>query len=260
MTATGTARANAAAIATLPTLAKALRLPTIAQLWQPLADEARSADWTHERYLTGLLEHELAERDSRRIARRLHEANLPPGKRLDTFDFALVPGIPKARILAFAANGDWIERGHNLLIFGPQGVGKTHLAAGLGAELVTHGYRVRCERVTELLQHLQAARRDLRLPDALAKLDRYDCLVLDDIGYARKDHHETDVLFELICERYERRSIILTSNQPFGQWETLFQDKAMTVAAIDRLVHHAEIIEITGESHRRREAMKRNTR
>jgi DNA replication protein DnaC len=260
MTATGTIRADAAAIAALPGLAKALRLPTIAHLWQPLADDARSADWTYERYLAGLLEHELAERDARRIARRLREANLPPGKRLDTFDFALVPGLAKARILALAAGGDWIERGNNLLIFGPQGVGKTHLAGGIGAELVARGHRVRCERVTELLQHLQAARRDLRLPDALARLDRYDCLVLDDIGYARKDHHETDVLFELICERYERRSIILTSNQPFGQWEALFQDKAMTVAAIDRLVHHAEIIEIAGESHRRREAMKRSKR
>jgi DNA replication protein DnaC len=244
-----------ATAAVLPNLLGSLRLPTMARLWQDLATTARANGWTAERYLAALCEQELQERDSRRIARRLQEANLPQGKRLDNFDFALVPSVSKPRIRELATGGDWIAQGHNLLIFGPHGVGKTHLAAGIGAELVAAGHRVRSERVTDLLQHLQAARRDLRLPDTLAKLDRYDCLILDDIGYARKDHHETDVLFELIAERYERRSLIVTSNQPFGQWEALFQDKAMTIAAIDRLVHHATIIEVTGESHRRREAM-----
>jgi DNA replication protein DnaC len=241
--------------AALPGLLKALGLPTITDLWRSLADTARSDGWTPERYLAALCEHELQGRDSRRIARRLQEANLPHGKRLDNFDYSLVPGVSKARIRELAGGGEWIANGHNLLIFGPHGVGKTHLASGIGAELVAAGHRVRCDRVTDILQLLQAAKRDLGLPAALARLDRFDCLILDDIGYARKDHHETDVLFELISERYERRSLIVTSNQPFGQWETLFQDKAMTVAAIDRLVHHATIIEISGESHRRREAL-----
>jgi DNA replication protein DnaC len=245
----------AATEAALPALLKALGLPTITDLWRSLAATAKADAWSPERYLAALCEHELQQRDTRRIARRLQEANLPHGKRLDSFDFSLVPGVSKARIRELASGGDWVANGHNLLIFGPHGVGKTHLAAGIGAELVAAGHRVRCERVTDLLQHLQAAKRDLTLPAALAKLDRFDCLILDDIGYARKDHHETDVLFELISERYERRSIIITSNQPFGQWETLFQDKAMTIAAIDRLVHHASIIEIAGESHRRRQAM-----
>ncbi len=246
--------------AALPALLKALGLPTITALWRNLAATARADGWTPERYLAALCEHELQQRDTRRIARHLQEANLPHGKRLDNFDFNLVPGVSKARIRELASGGDWIANGHNLLIFGPHGVGKTHLAAGIGAELIAAGHRVRCDRVTDLLQQLQAAKRDLTLPAALTKLDRFDCLILDDIGYARKDHHETDVLFELISERYERRSIIVTSNQPFGQWETLFQDKAMTIAAIDRLVHHATIIEITGESHRRREAMAKTKR
>jgi DNA replication protein DnaC len=245
----------AATEAALPALLTALRLPTIGDLWRSLAATAKAEAWSPERYLAALCEHELQQRDTRRISRHLQEANLPHGKRLDNFDFSLIPGVSKARIRELANGGDWIANGHNLLIFGPHGVGKTHLATGIGAELVAAGHRVRCERVTDLLQHLQAAKRDLALPAALAKLDRFDCLILDDIGYARKDHHETDVLFELISERYERRSIIVTSNQPFGQWETLFQDKAMTIAAIDRLVHHAAIIEIAGESHRRREAM-----
>jgi DNA replication protein DnaC len=243
--------------AVLPGLLRSLRLPTIAALWQGIAEQALQGGWSPTRFLAALCEQELAERDTRRIARRLQEANLPPGKRLDNLEFELLPTVSKPRILELSRGGEWIAQGHNILIFGPSGTGKTHLTSGILAALVAHGHRCRFERITDILQHLQAARRDLRLPDALAKLDRYDCLALDDLGYAKKDQHETDVLFELIAERYERRSLIITSNQPFGQWEALFQDKAMTVAAIDRLVHHATIIEISGDSYRRRQASAR---
>ena len=147
------------------------------------------------------------------------------------------------------------RQGGNLLIFGPSGTGKTHLAAAFGAALVDNGKRVLFTRTTDLVQKLQAARRDLALPGTLAKLDRFDVLVLDDLGYVRKDQAETNVLFELIAERYERRSLIATCNQPFSEWDQIFPDPAMTVAAIDRLVHHATILELNTESYRRRSAL-----
>jgi hypothetical protein len=142
----------------------------------------------------------------------------------------------------------------NILIFGPSGTGKTHVASAIGAGLVDHGYRVFFTRTTDLVQKLQAARRDLVLPATLAKLDKFDCIILDDLGYVRKDQAETAVLFELIAERYERKSLIITCNQPFSEWNQIFPDPAVTVAAIDRLVHHSTIIEINTESYRRRTA------
>jgi DNA replication protein DnaC len=137
------------------------------------------------------------------------------------------------------------------------GTGKTHAAAAIGAGLIDHGYRVLFTRTTDLVQKLQAARRDLALPATLAKLDKFDCLILDDLGYVRKDQAETSVLFELIAERYERRSLVITCNQPFSEWGQIFPDPAVTVAAIDRLVHHATILELNTESYRRRVAGKR---
>src|SRR5262249_37321105 len=147
--------------------------------------------------------------------------------------------------------------GSNILIFGPSGVGKTHLANAIGVELVNNEYRALFVRTTELIQKLQAAKQNLTLPAVLNKLDKYDCLILDDFGYVQKDHHETSVLFELIADRYERKSMIITCNQPFGEWDSIFQDKTMAVAAIDRLVHRSRIIQINAESYRKMNAMKK---
>ena len=180
---------------------------------------------------------------------------LPPDRTLETFDFAAAPSIRKAHIAALATGNAWIKPGANILIFGPSGTGKTHVAAAIGAGLIDHGYRVLFSRTTDLVQKLQAARRDLLLPASLAKLDKFDCLILDDLGYVRKDQAETAVLFELIAERYERKSLIITCNQPFSEWDKVFPDPAVTVAAIDRLVHHATILEINTESYRRRTAL-----
>ena len=157
----------------------------------------------------------------------------------------------------------WLEQGANLLVFGPPGVGKTHLIAGVGHALLERGKRVYFTRTTDLVQRLQAARRDLRLPAEIAKLDRFDLLLLDDFSYVRRDQTETTVLFELIAERYERKSIALTANQPFSEWHQVFPEPAMTVAAIDRLVHHATILELNVESYRRKaaeQAKQRNTK
>ena len=240
--------------AKLPLMLAELRMPTIGRLWQEMGERADREGWGAARFLAALCEHELAERATRRIARHLAEAGLPPGKTLETFDFAAAPSIRKAHIAALTQGDAWIEQGANILIFGPSGTGKTHVAAAIGAGLIDNGYRVLFTRTTDLVQKLQAARRDLSLPATLAKLDKFDCLILDDLGYVRKDQAETTVLFELIAERYERRSLVITCNQPFGEWGQIFPDHAVTVAAIDRLVHHATILELNTESYRRRAA------
>lgn len=164
--------------------------------------------------------------------------------------------ISKAQVMALAAGDAWIEKGANLLFFGGPG-GKSHLAAALGLALIENGWRVLFTRTTDLVQKLQMARRDLALEGAIAKLDKYHLLILDDIAYASKDQAETSVLFELISARYERRSLLITANQPFAAWNQIFPDQAMTLAAVDRLVHHATIFEMNVESYRRRAALQK---
>ena len=241
--------------AKLPVMLTTLRLPTISRIWQEFGGRADREGWGSARFLAALCEHELADRQARRIARHMAESGLPQGKSFATFDFAAVPTIRKAHVMALAEGDAWLEQGANILLFGPSGTGKSHLAAALGTALVDAGRRVLFTRTTDLVQKLQAARRDLTLPAMLAKLDRFDCLVLDDLGYVRKDQAETTVLFELIAERYERKSLITTCNQPFSAWNEIFPDPAMTVAAIDRLVHHATVLELNTESYPRRAAL-----
>src|SRR5205807_10272775 len=202
-------------------------------------------------------EHEIAERSRRRLERHLAEARLPPGKTLDAFDFEAVPVISKAQVMALAAGDAWLNNGANLLLFGPPGGGKSHLAAALGFALVENGWRVLFTRTTDLVQRLQIARRELALESAIARLDKYHLLILVDLAYVTKDQAETSVLFELVGARYEQRSMLITANQPFGEWNKVFPDPAMTLAAIDRLVHHATIVEMNVESYRRRTALDR---
>lgn len=239
----------------LPAMLTALRLPSIHRHWPALAERADKEGWPAGRFLAALAELELAERETRRIRRHLIESQLPGGKTLATFDFKALPGVPRARVEALAA-GDWIETGANLIAIGNSGAGKTHLLCAVGHALVEAGRRV-LYTTTDLVQKLQAARRDLALEAALAKLDRFDLIILDDISYARKDQAETSVLFELIARRYETRSLAIAANQPFSAWDRVFPDQAVTVAAIDRLVHHATIIEMNSDSYRRRAAADR---
>ncbi len=246
--------------ARLPLLLAELRLPAIARLWMEITERSDREGWPGARLLAALAELEVAERARRRIERHLNEAHLPPGKTLDTFDFTHVPMLSRARVTAMAAGDAWLDQGSNVLLFGPPGSGKTHISAALSRALVENGYRVLFTRTTDIVQRLQAARQDLALEAAIAKLDRYDLLVLDDLSYARRDQAETSVLFELISKRYERRSLLITANQPFGEWNKIFPDPAMTVAAVDRLVHHATILEMNVESYRQRSATKRKGR
>jgi DNA replication protein DnaC len=234
-----------------------LRLPAIKLVWPDLAARADKEAWPAARFLAALAEHELAERAHRRIQRHLDEARLPPGKTLDSFDFNAVPMLSKAQVTALAAGDSWLNKGANLLAFGPPGTGKSHLAAALGLALVENGCRVLFTRTTDLVQKLQLARRDLQLEAAIARLDKYHLLILDDLAYVTKDQAETSVIFELIAARYERRSIFITANQPFAEWHRIFPDQVMTLAAVDRLVHHATIFEMNVESYRRRIAIER---
>lgn len=232
-----------------------LRLPTIGRLWSAFAERSDRESWPAGRFLGALLEHELAERAKRRLERHRLESQLDPTKTLASFDFAEVPMLSKAHVMALASGDAWLEKGATILIFGPPGVGKTHVGCGLGHALIDAGYRVLYMRTSELVQRLQAARQNLQLPQALAKLDRYDLLILDDLSYVRKDQAETSVLFELIAERYERRSILITANQPFSGWDNVFPDPGMTLAAVDRLVHHSTIFELNKvESYRGKQA------
>ena len=231
-----------------------LRLPTIKRLAGALCTQSDTEGWPAHRLLESLLEHEINERELRRIDRHRTESNLSPDKRLSSFDFTAVPSVSKAQVMALAEGTEWIDRGANVLLFGPPGVGKSHLVSALGHALIDAGRRVLATRCSDLVQRLQAARRDLRLPQELAKLDRFDLLILDDLSYVRRDHAETSVLFELISERYERKSLAITANTPFSQWGEVFVEPAMTLAAVDRLVHHSIILEMNVESYRRRAA------
>ncbi len=235
--------------ASLAMLLRALKLPTVKRHVEEVAQQAERDGWTFERYLHHLVELEVAERRRRRIARHLKESQLPADKTLATLVRARLP-TKVAKMLPSLCEGGFVERGDNVLAFGLPGRGKTHLACAIGHELIQRGHRVLFVATFALVQRLLAAKRDLRLEDELALLDGVDAVILDDIGYVQQSRDEMEVLFTFLAERYERRSVILTSNLVFSEWDRIFKDPMTTAAAIDRLVHHATILEMTGSSGR----------
>jgi len=238
--------------ATLPVLLRQLRLPTMAACYEEISTRAEAKGWCVGETLATLCEYELAERSRRRLQRHLTEARLPAGKTLERFEFDAIAGADRLQLSRLAGQADWVESAHNLLLFGPSGVGKSHLAAAIGHALIELGLRVRFYAASALVQELQSAKQALRLADALTKLDKYRLLIIDDIGYVKRTEAETSVLFELIAHRYEAGSLMITANQPFSAWDSIFPDDMMAVAAIDRLVHHAHVVELNGESYRKR--------
>ena len=235
-----------------------LRLPSITSSWQTLAQRADTEGWPAARFLFSLAELELTDRVNRRIERHIRAAKLIPGKTLDGFDFDAIPTLSKPRVLAFASEDSWVRHADNLLLFGPSGVGKSHLASAIGLSLVESSLKVLFTRTSCLVQKLQAAERNLELEAMIARLDKFHLLILDDFTHIGRDQAQSSVLFELISHRYELRSILITANQPIHNWEQIFPDKATAVAVADRLVHHGSFLELKGQSYRYRTAMERH--
>lgn len=241
--------------ASLPLMLKQLKLAAMVQQWNTLGKKAIKEQWSPQQYLSELCHVELTTRDDRRLQRLLKDAKLPVGKNLSNFDFSLVEGVNKHLIADLINQPSWLKLGGNILLFGASGLGKTHIASSIGYGLIEQGHKVKFIAASAIVQQLQQAKQHLRLQDELLKLDKYSLLIVDDVGYVRKTEQETSVLFELIAHRYERHSMIITSNKSFDQWDELFDDSTMTIAAIDRLVHHATIIHCEGESYRRKTAL-----
>lgn len=246
-------------IQSLPILLKELRLSAIAKEWGVMAQKAVSQEWEPELFLAELCELEANHRHESRLKRLLKESKLPVGKQLHQYKFNEVEGVTSLQIKQKVNQIDWLRQGHNILLFGASGLGKTHLACAIGYSLLEKSVRVKFSTSTAIVQELQRAKETLGLNDTLRKLDKYELLILDDIGYVKKTDSESQVLFELIAHRYERGSLLITSNQAFSEWDSIFGDNMMTVAAIDRLVHHSDIYQIRGESYRKKQAMKQNS-
>ena len=233
---------------------RSLMLMTTAREHEEIMVRAEEQNWGYRRFLGYLVENELNERLRRRIERQLKESGLPSGKTLETLDEAKLPDKVR-RQLPTLLSGELVRRGDNLLCFGLPGRGKSHLVAALGREWIQrHQLKVLFTPTFKLVTQLLAAKRDLKLPGALAKLDRFDVVVLDDIGYVQQSREEMEVLFTFLAERYEKKSVVITSNLVFSQWDQIFKDPMTTMAAIDRLVHHATILEFNGDSHRAQSA------
>lgn len=231
------------------------KLPTLAdQVAQRFRDSGQDEALT---VLLETLEAENDERRSRRCERLLRASRLPPAKTLQTLHEQRLPKAVAPKLRELAA-GDFVERAANVLCFGLPGTGKTHAACALGHALVQRGHSVLFAPTFQLVQELLAAKRDLALPRALRKLDSFEVIILDDIGYVQQSADEIEVLFTLMAERYERRSMVITSNLVFGQWDRIFKNPMTTAAAIDRLVHHSVILEFDGPSLRAEEAKRRN--
>jgi len=250
---------NAPSIDVLRQQCKALCLPTALQIVEQALDTARREDWPLETFLHYLLEQELVGRRQRRAERRIKESHLPEGKMLSTFDQKRLP-LRVRRLLPQLCRGELIDRAENILIFGLPGTGKTHLAAALGYEWIYANRSVLFAPTYQLVGRLLRAKRDLELERELRHLDRFQVVILDDIGYVQQSREEMEVLFTFLAERYERRSVVITSNLVFSEWNQIFKDPLTTVAAIDRVVHHSLIVEFGSDitSYRAEEATKRN--
>ena len=239
----------------LEALLRSLKLKSFVRNYKDFADKSEKQKLSHIAYLHELVQAESTERQIRKVERLIKDAKLPRGKTLDGFNLSKQPSLSPGRLKELA-QGDFLDLCENLLIFGIPGAGKTHLASSLAREWCLRGRRVLYTTAAMLVQDLLVAKRDLKLNEMIKKLDGYEAVVIDDISYVPYTRDETDVLFVLLAARYEARSVVITSNLIFSDWGNIFKDPMTTRAAIDRLVHHATILELT-ESYRQQEAKTR---
>ena len=237
---------------------EALCLITARRRYADIAQIARKESLSHEEYLLCVIEEEAEARRNRRIERQLQYSRLPLEKTMNIFDLNRLPLAVRQKI-PILLDGGFINHRENVLIFGNPGSGKTHLACALGQELIRRDKRVHFTTCALFLQELLAAKKALKLPHLIKKLNRCHVIIIDDIGYVQQDKEEMEVLFTLLAERYERGSVIITSNLPFSKWEKIFKDPMMTAAAIDRVVHHSVILELNIPSYRVAQAKKKKT-
>ena len=236
---------------------RSLRLPAIQREYANMAKQGVAEEWSFEQYLKILLELEMTERSERRVERLLKRSGLPEGKSLATLDQKQLP-LKVRRQIPELADGGFVERAENVLAFGLPGRGKSHLLAGIARELVMEkGYAVLFTSTHRLVEQLLVAKRALEIEKMFKKLDRFEVVVLDDIGYVQQSREQMEVLFTFLSERYERRSLMITSNLVFSEWDKIFKDPMTTAAAIDRLVHHSTILELDNDSFRAQQAKQR---
>jgi len=228
---------------------KELHLPTVGACYEEQADRARQETLAYEHFLAEVMEREREVRRHNRIQRLLRESKLPLEKSLEAFDMDRLSSMLTAQVNALL-DGSFLDRSENVLAFGNPGSGKTHLLCAIGQELILQARRVFFTPCSLLVQQLLIAKRDLNLPRVLKRLSKYDALIIDDIGYVQQNRDEMEVLFILLAERYERGSLMVTSNLPFSKWERIFKDPMTAAAAIDRLVHHSVILELNLPSYR----------
>lgn len=243
----------------LGTLLRSFRLPTMAAIWEETVMRAEREDWGYRQLLQHLCESEAQDRRERKMTRLLKDSGLPEGKTLGTVEDKLWPAKIR-RAMPALLEGHFVERAENVIALGLPGRGKTHFLAVVGRELILrHRIPVLFVPTFKLVQQLLVAKKALRLEAELRRLDRYPAVILDEFGYVQQDREEMEVLFTFLAERYERRSVLISSNLVFSKWDQIFKDPMTTMAAVDRLVHHATILEFTGESIRAQKAQKGKT-
>lgn len=238
---------------------KALRLPSFRGQWERLAEQARRTRQPHAEYLAELAHIEVTARREKCVAGRIQDARFPVMKTLDAFDFAAAKGIDKEKVLE-VFESRFVEEKANVVLVGGVGTGKTHLAIALGIACCQRQRRVRFTTAAELTNALVEAKKDGRLSRTLERFARFDVLVLDELGYVPFDKQGADLLFALISKVYERHSLVVTTNLPFGRWSEVFLDTGTAAAVIDRIVHHATVITTEGESYRLHDAQSRTRR